>query len=239
MKVNTEKIFLYAAVIVLGFFLYMEKCNTTKYSEKAAIELNNALQDTLTTMRNKDSSSTTTISTLRTESVRNFLRLQTKDKVISDLQDIVKDYSSKLKAGNSVTNALLETLVKTQGKTTILYKDTVIYNDKYSYIYPEYSDSLINKWITYKGRMNKDSSFSSFIIRNTFSAVVGNDKGKPFVDLTLGNPYSEVKELRTYQVMLPKPKRFGFGFSTGVTFNSKFLFTPYIGIGFNYNLIRF
>lgn len=239
MKINTEKVALYIAVIVLGIFLYMEKCNSTKYSDKTAIELANALQDSLRVLKNKDSSTTATISVLRTESAKNFLLLQSKDKEVIALQVTVKDYLSKLKAGNSVTNALLETLVNTQGTTVIQYKDTVIYNDKLTYIYPEYSDSLMNEWISYKGRMNKDSSFLNLKVYNSFSAVVGTYKKKPFVDLTLNNPYSAVRELRTYQVMLPKPKRFGFGLSTGGTLNSKFQFTPYVGIGFNYNFIRF
>lgn len=161
------------------------------------------------------------------------------------LQSVVKDYSGKLKAGNSATTALIETLAIERKKTgAIVYKDTVIYNDKLSYIYPEYRDTSDNGWVSYTQRMNKDSSFLDLKVRNSFSAVVGTEKGKlfqkgrPFVDLTLDNPYSEVKELRTYQVAMPLKKKIGIGFNVGFGFSGNLTPKPYVGVGISYNFIR-
>lgn len=161
------------------------------------------------------------------------------------LQAVVKDYGGKLKAGNSATTALIETLAIERGKTKgVEYRDKIVYEDKVVYTDPEYTDTLDNGWISYTQRMNKDSSFLDLKVRNSFSAIVGTEKGslfkrgRPFVDLNLDNPYSEVKELRTYQVAMPPKKKIGIGLNVGFGFSGNLTPKPYVGIGVSYNFIR-
>lgn len=235
---DSLKIFLLIAAIVLAILLYFDKCNKTNTKEKELVSLINAMNDKLKTYIDKDSSQRATISVLKTEKTRDFLEIQTKDSEILHLQAVVKQYKAKLSAGSSVTNASVETNVNHTGTTTITKVDTIKGKDSIAYVYPTYSDSIINKWITYRATADKDSFRTSIKIKNDFSVIVGTDKGKPFVDLITQNPYSETKQLRTYQVSIPKPKKFGVGpnvsYGVGVGFKPQ----VFIGIGIQYNILR-
>lgn len=225
--------------------LYMQKCSGVKISKNSGINLLNAMNDSLTYYRNKDSNNVATISILQFEAEKDFLALQTKDGSMQDLQRIVEEYKGKLTEGSSVTSALVETVNQLKQATQIVKHDTVIVSKENGYvenwIYPTYRDTIVDEWIEYYAQMDKDSSTLNLKVNNKFSIVIGKDKKKgSFADITTLNPYSKVKEFRTYQVTKPveKPKRFGFGASGGATYYDGKV-RPYIGLGLNYNLIRF
>jgi hypothetical protein len=234
-KVNT--LLLIAAVILLLLFSY-DKCTKDHSSDKATLELIRAMADTLRSFRKADSTQIATISVLKTESAKAFLELQSKDSEIIRLQEIVKEYKSKLKAGSSVTLASIHTELEHTGKTTIVKRDTVR-QDSLVYIYPTYSDSLKNKWIDYSTVINKDSASFKLKVYNEFSAVVGEDKKRgAFVDLHLYNPYSSTDQLRTYQVKLPRVKKLGVGPNVSYGVGANFKPQVFIGLGIQYNILR-
>lgn len=225
---------------IMSTLFFFKQCSSNSRADKESLQLIQALQDTLKHYKNKDSINVASISVIQTQSARDFFNLQLKTKELQELQKVVEEYKKVMKAGSSVTNALIETVATLKGrKPEIKYLpgDTVKIGDV-SYVYPTYKDTLHDEWITLDATMGKDTSTFKLKVVNKFSAVVGYKKKKPFVDLLTENPYTTVKSLRTYQVAIPKPKKLGIGFSTGVTLNTNLKPTPYVGVGLNYNILR-
>lgn len=235
-SIKTLNILLVAA-LVLGVFLYFDSCRKRKQDNKDNISLVNALSDTLKIYKKKDSTNVATISVLETGSARDFLKIKSGDSEITELQKLVKEYSKKLSEGSSVTKAKVETVIE-QSKPTIVVRRDTMWVDSVAYVYPTYRDTIKNKWIDYTAIMNKDSSNISFKVTNDFSVIVGKHKGKAFVDLNTDNPYSSTKSLRTYQVKMPREKRFGIGPNVSYGFDQDFKKKFFIGVGIQYNLLR-
>lgn len=226
--------------IILAVLLYLQKCSNANRADKENLQLVAALQDTLRHYKNKDSINVATISVIQTQSARDFYKLDLKDKQLKELQAVVEEYKKTLKAGSSVTNALIETvaILKAKKPEIIFQKGDTVWKDNIAYVYPTYKDTINNQWIKLKAKMGKDSSSFDLKVENKFSAIIGYKNRKPFVDLLTDNPYTTVKQLRVYQVSIPRPKRFGIGFSTGVTLDNNLKLAPYVGVGVNYNLLR-
>lgn len=232
--------YLVVGMLVMVILLWVQGCYNKRGDNKADKQLIEALNDSLRHYKDKDSNNVAVISVIQTARTKDFISLKIKDKEIAELQALVKDNKKQLKAGSVALTAAITTIAELKGrKPEIVYQkgDTVI-KDGIKYLYPTYLDTLKNKWITLAARMSKDSSDFQLKVVNDFTAIVGYEKKKPFVELTTKNPYSITEKLRVYQVSIPKPKRFGIGFSTGVTLNSDLKPAPYVGIGLNYTIIR-
>lgn len=233
---------IYFCIILLtiyGIVVLIKKCKDNSVpTEKEQATLVAALQDSLKYFKDKDSVNTARITVLQTESSTAFTKLQVRDSQVNKLMELVKTYEGKLKAGSSVTRATLVTQISTDHKPTA--ELPTVDTGELAVLYPIYTDSLENKWIKYKIRMDSENSYVDIKVFNEFSVTIGYEDGKPFADLKTDNPYSAVKELKTFQVKIPKekPKRFGIGLSSGITYyNGKI--NPYLGIGLNYNILRF
>jgi len=93
----------------------------------------------------------------------------------------------------------------------------------------------------------KDSTQLTLKYREEVDLLIGEEKtgflglgkSKPFARITFKNPYSEVKDMKVYQTSLPKQKRFGIGPTISYGVGSGFEPQVFIGIGVNWNLIRF
>lgn len=238
--------FLVLALIV-ALFVFNESNMKLNREVKEKSGLISSLQDTLKVVRNRDSSLTATISTLETDNVKQFLNLQVKDSSILALQNLVKDYKSKLReAGSSATKLTTDTKVDTKSPTQVNPRDTVK-GDSLVYIYPSYkSEFNLNNWVEGTVFATRDTTTLRLIVRNDYDVIIGSEGGlfkkrKTFVEVTSHNPYSEIKTLRTYRVSQPPPKRWGIGIQAGygLTLSDKPILTPYIGIGVSHNLIRF
>lgn len=231
-------------VLLLGALIIFVQ--DTRKENKELTNNMEALSDTLKVVRNKDSSQTATITAFETKSKEDFLKIKSKDEDIVKLQELVKDYKSKLKAGSSATRFTTETNIDEKFPTVIVRIDTV-FNDTDYLTYPEYKSYInLGGWITGSSLANQDSTYLSLLIKNDYSLVVGEEGGlfkkrKPFAEVTSLNPYSEIKTLRTYKVSVPKPKRIGIGLHVGygLTLNQNPTLSPLIGVGINYNLIEF
>lgn len=240
MKSNLISFILGALVIVL----MLKNCSdASKHKDDSRADKNliAALNDSLTVIKHKDSTSTARISVIQTESAKTFLELQTKDNEVKELQAEVKHYKNKLDAGSSVTIGTIETkdTLKSHTPPAIVKIDTVKGKDSLVYLYPTYKDSLDNGFTKVVGTMGKDSSEFAVGISNDFSAAIGYDKRKPFIEFNLKNPNSTVTKLRSYQVSVPKPKRWGVGPNFSYGFNQDLKRNFYIGVGVHYDLIRF
>jgi hypothetical protein len=232
----------YGAIIIAIISLILFFGKNCKKEVVDTTNLVTALQDSVKYYKDKDSVNKAIIQIISTESVSNFTGLQVKDREIVKLQEEVKKYQDKLKAGSSVTTGLVETIIK-QKTPTVIVESKVDSTDTIgvAQITPIYISQDSTQWIQYKIVAAVDTTTFDLKVNNEFTAAVFYDSKlkKPYAEVTLLNPYSKVKSLRTYQVAIPKEKikRWGIGISGGGTYIGKW--RPYIGAGLNYNFIRF
>ena len=229
-----------AILVVIIVILYFTNISYQKEARENA-NLIISLNDTLKTWKDKDSLSHTKIQIIETERTKDFLSLQSKDEEIIKLQKTVKQYEKQIKNQGSVTNFASETKIITKDS---LVTDSVC--GKCSFYFsnsnPWYSvDASIHPTET----SNQVSLSLDLKVKNEYSVIIGEEKQglfkkpKPFVEVLNHNPYSETKSLKTYQVSNNvRVKRFGIGPNISVGFNDKG-FSWFIGIGLQYNLIRF
>lgn len=156
----------------------------------------------------------------------NFTKINSKDKDIQELQQLVKRYK----------NVQAATVIKTETKVVekIVNKpvlDTISKETAY------YSKFDLEGFVWGEIIAKKDSTDLILNIRNDFNIVSHYEKGKLVLDVSDKNPYSITKSQRSY-INLPKQKKWGLGISAGYGANKNGL-SPYIGLGVNYNLLSF
>lgn len=256
---NKERIYKITSIviIVILILLNLKSCQNTKNTINDYSQTINALSDTVTSYRTKDGMQVAKIQLIETEKLQQFLEIQSKDAEIIKLQEEVKKNKKRIGNSGSVTVVTNTTEVQSSDTTYITSKDTIIRNDTI-FIYPEYS-SLIKKglrkdstyWATINVKSNKDSTSVGVSLNNSYVVVIGNERKKgfknlfkpkvPFVEVTNENPYTETKTLRSYQVKVPKSKKFGVGIHVGygLILDKQPILRPYVGIGINYNIIEF
>ena len=228
-----ELILLLAIVILCA----VEKNNRIKIKEQN--NLLESLNTDLIKWKTKDSLNHAKIQVIKTQRINDFLELENKDSLILELKKEVKKHKKNITTGgNSITIFETNTNIKNSSKTKIV-SDTLKN-------YPKYKSNInIDDWVIGNVFANKDSTKINLKIKNAYSVVIGSEKQglfkktKPYVEVINKNPFSETKSLRTYQVSLPKQKRFSLGISVNYGIGKGFEFQPFIGIGIQYNLIRF
>lgn len=206
-------------LIIVIILMCLDTCNKGQKVD----ELNKlmfAMNDTMVSYRNKNGEHVAKIAAFETQSVSDFLKLQTQDSVIKKLQDEVKRYKGKMGGGGSVTVITTETSAQGSTASTITESDTVI-KDNIVYIYPKYEFTIdqFGKWITGNGYAKKDSTFLDLKVVNNYTVAVGYEKRKvpgklfkqkvAFAEVTNENPYTETKSIKSYTVSAPKQKNFG------------------------------
>ena len=227
-------------LMVIIAILYFTNISYQKEARENA-NLIISLNDTLKTWKDKDSLSHAKMQIIETERTKDFLSLQSKDEEIIKLQKTVKQYEKQIKNQGSVTNFTSETKIITKdslvtdsvcGKCSFYFSDSNPWYSVDASIYPTETPNQVSLSLDLK-------------VKNEYSVIIGEEKQglfkkpKPFVEVLNHNPYSETKSLRTYQVSNNvRVKRFGIGPNISVGFNDKG-FSWFIGIGLQYNLIRF
>ena len=229
---------LFALLIGVLFFTYLSNKNL-KQDLKEKTNLISSLNDTVKVWRDKDSLSHAKIQVLETSNPKDFINIKSNDKEVQDLQKLVNQYKKQLSTKGSVTNfqtiTKYDTIYKTNSLSDIRPNKTVI------------MDSINNKWISSKFGFNLVDSTTIFNLklRNEYSVIIGEESQgwfkprKPFVEVINKNPYSETDKLRTYQVQTPAVKRFGIGPFVGYGIGSNFNAGVFVGVGLQYNLIKF
>lgn len=235
----TERFLWILLCILIGIVSYhfFRKIEQKNYST----EIIDGLNDELQTYKDSDSLNMAKIKIIETEDDKFFISLKTKDSTINKLQKLVDKYKNLLNNG-SATILSTETSMSLGAKTII--RDTVRDTIK-KYFYPTYESELNGgKWV--KGRFYADKDTVLFNIRflNEYEIIQREDKqgwfkpSIPIIEVKNLNPYSVTKELKTYKVKVPN-KRFGIGPNVGIGISGKGELVPYIGIGIQYDLIKF
>ena len=224
-------------IIILLISLY----TSNRFALQEQITLNEALQDTVQVWKGKDGLNRAKITVLETRDSEDFIKLATKDSAVLALQQEVKDMKRYLRRQGSVTNFDSNTDIDTSSPTEVVDNP-----DKPEF--PSYKSKFnLNGWVVGESFATVDSTFLDLKIKNSYSLTVGREptgflglgKGTAFAQVRNDNPYSITSELRTYQVSLPPPKKFGIGVFVGYGISSDLKIGPLIGAGVSYNILRF
>jgi hypothetical protein len=202
-------------------------CHQKHQSNKENTELINSLSDTLTTWKNSDSLFHAKIRVIETENTKLFLELELKERELTALQNTVRQYKDRLKEQGSVTLLKTETIFDT------------VYISQIDYSSNSWCDTIINKWIDFSYCKEDSITKLNLNITNEYEIIIGKEKKQAYAEVINKNPYTATSSMRTYQVKLPKEKRFGVGASIGVALTHDLKFRAYLGLGINYNIIKF
>lgn len=242
-KINIILLGIIAILLGVAIFLGVT-ANKDKDSYREQVSLYNAITDTLKTWKDKDSLNNAKIQVMQTEKTADFLKIQNLTGTNLELQNLIKNKDKKIKDLN----------------TALIHKDETVYIDTLRMYYPVGGDTIIfsqsvlldtinNKWINAKYGFNRGLSYLDLRVYNEYQITIGYEggnlfrKGTPYGIVTNMNPYTLTKDMRVYQVSVPKQKRMGISFQAGFggvydMKNSNISYGPYIGLGLNYNIIK-
>ena len=232
-------------VMLLGVAILLFSLLSEKRSDyKEQVELYNSIIDTVKFYRNKDSLNVAKIQVMQTDKESDFLKIKNLTGTNLELQNLIRNKDKKIKDLN----------------TALIHKDETVYVDTLRMYYPIGGDTIIfsqsvlldtvnNKWINAKYGFNRGLSYLDLRVYNEYQITIGYEggnlfkKGTPYGIVTNMNPYTSTKDMRVYQVSVPKQKRMGISFQTGFggvydMKNSNISYGPYIGLGLNYNIIK-
>lgn len=233
-NIKTNTLWLIPTVILV--LLLLQQCRKNKETRG----INNTLTEELQTSRNNEGEHVAKMAAFQTRRAQDFVNFATRDSLTLALQKEVKDMKKYLKKQGSVTNITNITHVTAAAETEIIPTD-----DKN---FPNYKSKFnLDGWVYGETLATKDLTKLSLTVKNEYSVVVGSEKtgflglGKrnPFVQVTNKNPYTETKTLKSYQVKMPPPKRFGLGVFVGYGIGANLQVGPVIAVGGSFNLIRF
>ena len=239
-----KRIFL--IMLCIGLLLLLYTCFNKNDNSKL---VNPILNDNQKTFKDKDSLNHTTNNVIESKA-KDFIDLEVKDKQIIELQELVKKYKKQLASKGSATNFTSETKIdnsfsikKDTIETKIVDNDTI---KTHKYLYDILlKDKKEKVWVIGNAIATKDSLHLTQKIINEYSVIIGEESQgwfkpkKPFVEVINLNPFSETTKLRTYQVETKPIKKIGIGPGVYYGIGNNFQPQVFIGIGIQYNLIRF
>ena len=244
MKLNQMLIWLVFIFGGIAVFLAFQLSNTKRQLEiqrNLIASLNNETQ----IWRDKDSLIHAKVEIIQTETVKEFLVIKAMDENIKQLQNEVKKFKKYLNNSGSVTNISSNTNIDTVFPTIIKVRDTIRTKDTIK-IFPEYTSTFnLKDYVFGNIKATKDNTSIHLKIKNDYSIILGEEsqgffkKPKTFAEVINKNPYSDLLNVKTFQIIPKSVKRFGIGPVVGGGFDQDWKFQPFIGIGFQYSLINF
>lgn len=244
MKYLKERKVELSLIAILLMIVFWKSCGTNKDEQK--ITLLELLQDSLKRTRSDKGELEAKIGLFQSDNIAMFSKLKSADSTVNWLQDEVKKHKKLLKEkGSSAAVIAAVTTFSTSDSTEITKIEPVKQGKSDTIIlYPVYeAKSRDTTWIKYAAKASKEKFDISLSVKDKYTVIIGEEGGffkkkKPLVLVTSQNPYTNITEMRAYQVTdKTKPKRLGLGVQVGYGFGAGGL-TPYIGVGLNYTLIR-
>lgn len=228
-------------VLLVGIIIFLWRMYSSEHDlfqeQKNLVE---AANHTIRTWKSKDGKNMAKISVLETTNAKTLSDLQSTNQTINELKYLVQSNRKLLKKQGSASIIKSETNIDTTAVTKV-EKDTISG-------YPIYKSSITDKWYSISSVATKDSTSYDFSSYSNLNLTIGLEKQglfkkpKPFAIANDDNPYTNIKDMRVYQVKLPKPKRFGIGpyggYGLSVTGNEVKAGWQ-VGLGVSYDLIQF
>lgn len=237
MKIKPKDI-LYITVIII-LLLLISKC---KYDEVQAVSFNEVYADSLRVERNEHNQEIASRKSFEVSSGKQFSKLSKelakKDKTIAELKIESDTYKNRLMSATSLRTT---TSLATSSETTVSRHDT-IHTETTTEIWPEYSSSFKDDWVTWKLKASKDTAHLNLTVNNDFTISQVKEKDKGFLKFRKSsvvkvrslNPYTSTTDVRSLTIT-ERPKRFHLGITAGVNQQLQ----PSINFGIGYSLVRF
>ena len=245
MNWKTNSVFIIIiAVLIASLFLLFNSNRKTKKKLKEQVELYNSVTSSLDVWKDKDSLNNAKIQIVQTEKAKDFLKLQNLQGTNLELQNLIKQQEKKIKDLDAAL--IIESETKYTDTLKVYYPiqgDTLIFSESVLL------DSVKNEWINTVFGFDKGFSYLDLTIKNKYEVVLGLEggsffkRGTPYAVIKNLNPHTDTKEMRVYQVSIPKQKRWGIAVQAGFggvydIKQSSIGYGPYIGLGINYNIIN-
>lgn len=203
--------------LLVAFFIMLKMYLGERQSRIEQEILVEASASELQVWKNKDGENLAKIQVLETTNEKTFLAFKNQDSTIQELQKLVKENRSLFNNSKGTAGIIKsETNIKASGET-IVSKDSTTQN-------PIYSSFMKNKWYSINTIASQDTTKVSLSTFHNLSLVMGSEsqglfkKKKTFATAKDSNPYSNIKDMRIYNI----------------TEDTKhFVIGPYIGGGLN------
>ena len=208
--------------------------------------------DTLVITRNELGQEISRTSVLEAESGKLILKLQTKDKDIIHLQDIIRrEQSINIELHNAILliNGIIANYKDSLDNTISGYQSII---DSLGNViqYPIYNRKLdmFNDWIIGDIEMGYSVFDINLKTKSAYEIVTGRErknifsKYKSYAQVTNLNPYDHTETLKVFSKTEVKPNRFNISVFVGYGFGVKssvLIVTPILGVGLGYKLISF
>lgn len=225
-----ERVLVIASIIFI-WSLYSNKKAQFKQSQN----LITAAQDSLIVWKSKDGKNLAKIAVLETENSQTLQKLESQDTTINELKQLVKRNKKRLKKQGSASIIKSETDINSTTITQVESGEDLKF--------PIYKGQIQNPWYRISSIATKDSTSYKIKVFSNLNLTIGLEsqglfkKKKPFAIANDENPNTNIKDMRTYQVALPKRRKLGFGgyVGYGATISGgQILVGPQIGGGLNY-----
>jgi len=194
--------FFYILIILISlFFAWRSSSKAKEFSD-----MYNASVDTLHQTRN-DLNQQVTTTALLYGSVSDLKKLHASDSsALSKLQQMVDKLTISATYLSTITGNTI------YSATTVIQRDTIL-KDGVSYLYPEYRDTISNKWENFIMAANKDSFklqyklFNEFELKQSWKKNGIFKRRTPIAEITNLNPNTETKEFKTFTIKENKGNR--------------------------------
>lgn len=228
-------------VCVLTVAIILQKCDK-KSEDGQVLTLYEHADDSLKYYKNKYGESTASMSLLQGTNANQLLQLKTNNETVKWLQQELGKYKDNVNGGGTI--GVIGTVTNFSSTTTTSVTNHPVNN---GYSLPTYeTESKDSTWIKYKIVANSDSTHLDLKVKNKYTIVVGEEKVKgklfkkqPVAFVTNKNPYTQITEMKVYEVTNKVRKRISLGVSAGYCVPLfSFKPQPYIGVGVSYNIIN-
>ncbi|HEY0029135.1 MAG TPA: hypothetical protein VGC65_00140 [Bacteroidia bacterium] len=196
--------FIFIVIIAVLLFLTWKGCKKGDSFEA----MYNASADTLHQVRNKLGQEETSTALLY-GSVSVLKKVRAADSsAIGKLQKLVDRLTISATYLSNVTENSISS-----GTDAVIIHDTVKGADGISYVYPEYRDTIRNKWENFVIAATKDSFHLDYKVFNEFNLTQSWERQgflkrkKPITTITNLNPHTETKEIATFTIKEDKSNR--------------------------------
>lgn len=232
-----------ALIIVALIFFSLSTCEAGRKIEQST-GINTALKDSMKTWKDKEGNYVAHISLLEGYNSKDFIALASANKKIQELQELVSKYQNQIKKGGSVTIINTDSKIKVTVPSKVTETSTKIGDT----IYASYESNFnLKNWVLGNIKASKDSTTIGLQFKEQLDVAIGIEKtgflglgkSKPFAEVTLHNPYNEVTSFKAYSTKPLPAKKFGIGPTISYGLGSEGTVGVFIGVGINWNIIRF
>lgn len=231
------------SIVILIYIIIITNANQCTQNNKNKLVYENILNNTIKKVKEKNGTISSITNVIQDNNTKTLLALKANDSTIKYLQDEIRRNKNMLKDIGSSIAVIISSTTFSESNSSIISKIDSIKKGNTVYYYPTYtSKSKDTTWINYDIVADKDNVDLKLKVKNKYSVIIGIEKISFFKRTTVvkvnnQNPYTDVKELKAFQIKDErKIRRIGLGFQVGYGITLKGI-SPYAGFGINFKIL--